>query len=139
MNPFTYSFQMPRPSKKTRQTPSLAALSRPVTRAVFRVAIAGLSHFAVRANAGLRVHAPEQAIVAGRHRWIRLRKNKLAFPAQRRTQVRIIRIEALRLRPHAAPPEAFIIARVSATFVSLTLYSLWLSGEALANAASAAF
>jgi hypothetical protein len=48
-----------------------------------RDAIARLGQFAIRANAGLRVHAPEQALIASRYRGIGLGKDELALPAQR--------------------------------------------------------
>ena len=93
-----------------------------MTGAVFRAAIARLGHFAIGTDAGLRVQAPEQAIIACRHRGIRLGENELALPAQRRAQVRMISIEALRFPNHAAPPDAaFKIARVTATRASFTL------------------
>jgi hypothetical protein len=50
-----------------------------------------------------------------------LGQNELAFPAQVGTQVRVIGIETLRFLDHAAPPEAFKMARFTATFASLTL------------------
>ena len=86
------------------------------------MALAGLSQLAIRANAGLSVDAPEQAIVRARHGRVRLGENELALPAQRRTEVRMIGVKAIRLTDHAAPPEAaFRIARFTATRASCTL------------------
>ena len=58
-----------------------------------RAAIAGLGQFAVGADAGLGVGAPEQAIVAGRDAGIGLRPYILALPAEGRAQSRTIGIE----------------------------------------------
>ena len=66
--------------------------------------------------------APEQAIVARRHAGIGFGENELAFPAQRRAQVRMMGIEAIRFQNHETPPDAaFKIARLSATRASWTL------------------
>ena len=93
-----------------------------MTRAAFRTAVAGLRQLAIRTDASLSVHTPEQAVIAGRHARIGLGKNELAFPAQRRTHVRMIGVEALRFPNHAAPPAAaFIMALVTATRASFTL------------------
>src|SRR5438132_14102148 len=71
---------------------------------------------------------------------IRFSQDELTLPAQRRTEVGMIGVEAIRFANHAAPPEAaFNIARFTATRASCTLYSLWLSGFASFTAASAAF
>jgi hypothetical protein len=72
----------------------LSAFSSTVAGAAFRAAIAGLGHFAIRSNAGLRMQAPEQAIVAGRNCNIGLCENELPLPPERRAQVRMICVEA---------------------------------------------
>jgi len=73
------------PNKKTRKTSGAILLTFPgaMTGAVLRAAIARLGEFAVGANAGLRVQAPEQALIGSRHRGVGLGKDKLALPAQR--------------------------------------------------------
>ena len=110
------------PSQDLFMKPVLATFSRPMTRALFRTAVAGLRQLAIWTNASLGVQAPEQAVVAGRHRRIGLGENELSFPAQRRTQVRMIDVEALRFPNHAAPPDAaFMMALVTATRASFTL------------------
>jgi hypothetical protein len=43
-----------------------------MTFAIGVATVARFSQLAVRTNAGLRVHAPEQAIVARRHGWVML-------------------------------------------------------------------
>jgi len=86
------------------------------------MALAGLSQLAIRADAGLSVNAPEQAIVRAGHSRIRLGENELALPAQRRAEVRMIGVEAIRFADHAATPDAaFRIARFTATRASCTL------------------
>jgi hypothetical protein len=75
--------------------PRLITFSRPVAAPALRAAVAGLGQFAIWTNTGLSVNAPEQAIIAGRHRRIRLGENELAFPAQRWTEVRMIGVEAI--------------------------------------------
>jgi len=92
-----------------------------MTCTALRTAVARLGQFAIRSNAGLCVQAPEKAIIAGGHRRIVLSQNELAFPTQVGTQVRMAGIETIRFLDHAAPPEAFKMARVTATFASLTL------------------
>src|SRR5205807_6410696 len=110
-----------------------------MTCAALRAAVSGLGQLAVRANTGLSVHAPEQTVVASWNRRIGLRENELAFPSQPRTQIRMTGVKA-RFTNHAAPPDtAFMMALVTATRASFTLYAFWLSGLALAKAASAAF
>jgi hypothetical protein len=42
---------------------ALLALPGPVTGAVLGRAVAGFGEFVIRTNAGLRMHAPEQAVV----------------------------------------------------------------------------
>jgi len=64
-----------------------------MTRTAFRTAVARLGQFAIRPYAGLRVQAPEEAIIAGWHGRIVLGKNELGFPAQVGTQVRVVGIE----------------------------------------------
>jgi hypothetical protein len=93
-----------------------------MTGASFRVAIAWFCQFSVGSDAGLCVHAPEQAVVAAGHAGVGLSENELAFPAQCRTEVRMIGIEAIGFADHAAPPEAALrIARFTATRASWTL------------------
>ena len=98
VNPSSKSFQMQTPDEKTRKTASfcLPTFSCPMAPAALRTAIARLRQFAIGTDAGLGVQAPEQAVVAGGHRRIGLGQNELAFPAQRRTQVRMIGVEAFR-------------------------------------------
>src|SRR5271157_4169043 len=124
-----------------------------------RRAVARLGQLAVGANAGLSVHAPEQAVVRRRHVGIVFRLDELTLPAQRRAEVFAVGIEAIGVghQHHAAPPERpaafsgpptsadFVLAgaqlrmaRFTATLVRVILYLLWLSGRALATAALAA-
>lgn len=87
-----------------------------------RVAVAGLSQLTVRPDAGLRVHAPEEAVVTAGHARVGVRQNELTLPPQRGTEVRMIGVEAIGFADHAAPPEAaFRIARFTATRASWTL------------------
>ena len=95
-----------------------------MTAAALRTAIAGLGQYTIGTNAGLCVQAPKETIIAGRHRRIGLGEDELALPAQRRTQVRMIDVETFSVVDHAAPPAAFKMARVTATFASFTLYAL---------------
>src|SRR5271166_2983303 len=107
-------------------------------------AVARLGQFAIGADAGLGVHAPEQAVVRWRHGGIVFRQYELALPTQSRAEVFAVGIEAIGVghQHHAAPPElwpaALRMARFTATFVSVILYLLWLSGLALATASLAA-
>jgi hypothetical protein len=73
----------------------LITFSRPMAATAFRAAIAGFGQFAIWTNTGLSVNAPEQAIIAGRYRRIRVGENELAFPAQGRTEVRMMGVEAI--------------------------------------------
>lgn len=101
---------------------ALTTFARSMARAGFRTAIAGLSQLAIRADAGLCVKAPEQAVVGAGHSRVRLRENELPFPTQGRTEVRMIGVEAIRFADHAAPPDtAFRIARFTAIRASRTL------------------
>src|SRR5262249_25149170 len=106
--------------------------------AVFGGAVARFGHLAIRTDARLSVHAPEQAVVGSLHGGIVFRQDELALPAQSGAKVRIARVEAI-VANHAAPPAAFKMARLTATCASWTLYPFWLSGLAFRNAASAAF
>lgn len=92
-----------------------------MTDAALRAAIAWLGQLAIGSDAGLCVHAPEQALVGGRNGGIRLGKNELALPAQSRAEIRMIGIEAFRFLDQAAPPAAFKMARATATLASFTL------------------
>ncbi len=69
-------------------------------------AVARLGQLAVWSDACLRVHAPEQTVVAGRHSSVALGFNEEPLPAKRGTQVRVTGVEALALgfRNHAPPP-----------------------------------
>ena len=104
--------------------PHLSAISRAVALALARGAIAGFSQFSVGADASLRVQTPEKTVVRGLHRGIGFGEDKLAFPAQRRAEVRAIGVEAIgfgarSLGDHAAPPEAALrMARFTATRAS---------------------
>jgi hypothetical protein len=62
--------------------PFLPAFPGAVTGAVLRVAIARLCQFAIGANAGLCVQAPEQALIASWDRGVGLGQDKLTLPAQ---------------------------------------------------------
>src|SRR6202008_1765243 len=112
---------------------------RAVTTSCLWGAVSGFGHVAVRSDAGLGVHAPEQAVIGTLHVGVGLGQDELTLPAQRGAQIRVIRIEAIAIANHAAPPAAFRMARFTATRASWTLYAFWLSGLALASAASAAF
>src|SRR5271166_6685626 len=122
----------------------LFALSRPMTRPDLGCAVSRFGQLAIRADTGLGVHAPEQAVIGWRHGGIVLRHYELAFPAQRRAEVFAVGIEAIGVghQHHAAPPELWPavlrMARFTATLVSVILYLLWLSGLALATASLAA-
>src|SRR5580704_8720245 len=120
-SPFTTLPRNDQAPFKTARLTNLVALPRPMTRAALRSTVPRFGHFAIRANAGLRVHAPEQPVVGTLHIRIRLRKNELSFPAQSGTKIGVFRIEALRLADHAAPPAAFRMARFTATRASCTL------------------
>jgi hypothetical protein len=99
------------------------------------MAVAWFGEFAVGANAGLRVHAPEQPIIARGHGRIGFRVDEQPFPAQGGTQVRVAGIKAFAfgLGNHAAPPvfpvctsgtvcpDAMSSARLTATVASLIL------------------
>jgi hypothetical protein len=101
----------------------LPALSRAVARAERRTAIARLRQPAVGTYTGLSMDAPEKSVVRSRNRRIAFGKNELALPAQRWAQIRVMNVEAIRFRNHAAPP-AFRTARFTATRASWTLYLL---------------
>ncbi len=85
----------------------LSALPCPMARPELRRAVAGFGQFAVRTDAGLGMHAPEQAVVGWRHCGIALRQDELTLPAQRRAEVFAVGIEAISVghQHHAAPPE----------------------------------
>ena len=90
--------------------------------AALGTAVSRLCQFAVRTDAGLGVQAPEEAVVACRLRSVGFGENELALPAQRRTQIRGVEVEAVRFPNHAATPDAaFKMARVTATLASCTL------------------
>ena len=82
------------------------ALAGAVTLSSTIVAVAGLGELAIRTNACLGVHAPEQAVIAGGHSGVAFGINEKPLPAKPGTQVRVVCIEALALgsRNHAAPP-----------------------------------
>jgi hypothetical protein len=50
---------------------------------------------AIRANAGLCVYAPEQPIIRGRYGGVVFRFYELPLPAQRRTELFAMDVEAL--------------------------------------------
>jgi hypothetical protein len=64
-----------------------------VATAFTRATIARFREDAIRPNAGLRVHAPEEAVVTRLHRFIVRRRDELPFPPQRWTKVRMADIE----------------------------------------------
>jgi hypothetical protein len=93
-----------------------------MTGSAFRIAVSGFCQRAIRTDARLSMDAPEQAVVAWRHADIGFGKNELAFPAQRRAQVRMMNVEAIRFPNHETPLDAALkIARLSATRASWTL------------------
>ena len=69
-------------------------------------AVARLGQVAVRTDACLGVHAPEQTVVARWHSVVARGINEKPLPAKRGAQVGMVRVEALALgfRNHAAPP-----------------------------------
>src|SRR5260370_41540356 len=83
--------------------------------AICRTAVAGLGQLAVGTDAGLRLRAPEQAVVGRLHGGIRLGPDVLTLPVQRRAQARTFGIETIGNLAHAAPPAAARIARFTAT------------------------
>jgi len=84
-----------------------------------RTAVAGLSQFAIGANAGLAVKAPEEPVVAGRHSGIGLGGDELALPSQSCAQVCVVKVETAGSADHAATPEAaFKMALFTATRAS---------------------
>ena len=101
----------------------LVAFSGTVALPAVRAAVAGFGQFTIRANTGLGVDAPEQAVIRSLHRRVRLRGDELPLPAQRRTQPGMVDVETFRFAVnHAAPPEAaFRKARLTATRASWTL------------------
>src|SRR5271165_3776139 len=92
---------------KSERRKALFALSRAVTRPPLAATVPRLGQFAVGADAGLRIHAPEQAVVGRRHGGIMFCLDKLAFPAQCRADFLAVDIEAIGVghERHAAPPE----------------------------------
>src|SRR5919202_1281443 len=86
-----------------------------------RRAVTRLGDFAVGTDARLGVDTPEQTGVRRRHRGVRLGLDELPFPAQSRTEVRMIGIEAVKFAFHAAPPAALRMARFSDTRARRTL------------------
>src|SRR5690348_13550248 len=105
-----------------------------------RPAIARLGQLAVRSNAGLRVNTPEVAVITWRHRWIGFDIQINPLPAQRRTQVRMVRIETFPfVDNHARSPFAACrIARLTATRANLILCLLRPRLFAFATAAAPA-
>src|SRR6267378_244410 len=117
-------FSPGRRRKESRLTPltQLATVSCSVAGASLGATVARLCQIAVGTDAGLGVQAPEQTVVRARHGGIGFGKDKLAFPAQRRTEIRIVGIESIGLADHAAPLDAaFRSARFTATRASCTL------------------
>src|SRR5450759_1831366 len=114
------------------------ALSRPVALAKRGRAHGRLGLDAVRADAGLRVHAPEAGVAGALRAGIGLGADELSLPAQSRAQVRMLHVEARIAGVHASPlhiPAAFRMARFTATRVSWILYSFLPSPFALLTAA----
>src|SRR5581483_6873498 len=108
----------------------LPAFTGAVARTVRGVTVARLRQSAIRPHAGLRIHAPEQAVVRPLHGWIVLRGDELPFPAQAGAEVGMAGIEAIGFGNHAAPPAAFNIARLTAICASRILWLLFLSAFA---------
>ena len=91
------------------------AVTRAVTLPQGIVAVTRLRELTVRADAGLRVHAPKQAIIAGRHGMVALSIDEQPLPAKRGAQIRMagIKPQALWLGYHAAPPFALCTSGTS--------------------------
>ena len=79
---------------------SCAALSCAVTRALGRGAVAGLGYFSIGADAGLRVHAPEDAVIGRRNSGIVLSLDELSLPAERGAQVLAVGVESFSVEKH---------------------------------------
>src|SRR5581483_2825557 len=105
-----------------------------------RPAVARLCQLAVWPNAGLRVYTPEVAVIRRRYRRVRLDIEIDSLPAQRRTQVRMLRIETFPfIDNHARSPFAACrIARFTATRANLILCLLRPRLLAFATAAAPA-
>ena len=105
-----------------------------------RSAIAWLGQLAIWSNAGLSVYAPKIAVVARRHRRVGLDVQIDPLPSQRRTEVRMVGIEALSfVDNHARSPFAACrMARFTATRASFILCLLWPRLLAFATAAAPA-
>src|SRR5262245_43466490 len=72
------------------------------------VAVTRLGELTVRTDARLRVHAPKQTVIAGRHRLVALRIDEKSLPTKRGAQIMVagIKPQPLWFRNHAAPPFA---------------------------------
>jgi hypothetical protein len=57
------------------------------------VAVTRLRELAVRADAGLRVHAPKQTVVARRHGMVALGVYEQSLPTKRGAQMRMVSIK----------------------------------------------
>jgi hypothetical protein len=62
--------------------------------AIVRGTVAGFGKFAIWADASLGVHAPEEAVIARLHGFVVRGGDELALPAQRRTEMRMVDVEA---------------------------------------------
>ena len=79
------------------------------------VTVTRLRELTVRADTGLRVQAPKQAIIAGWHGMVALGVDEQPLPAKRGAQIRMagIKPQALWLGNHAAPPFALCTSGTS--------------------------
>src|SRR5436853_5887092 len=94
-------------------------MTRTVAGAVTGYATDRFGELAVRADAGLRVDAPEVAVARRRHRGVVFNLNEHSLPAQPRAQVWVMYVEAFGFSNHLAPPRAASrIARLTATRAS---------------------
>jgi len=77
-----------------------------MTRSPARRAVARLGEHAIRTDAGLGVHAPEEAIVRRRHSRVVFDADELLLPAQRGAESFASGVEAFVIgkHHHAAPP-----------------------------------
>jgi len=84
----------------------LPTLARAMTRTM-SATIARFRHLSIRPNARLRVHAPKIPIVRGWHGWIGFHIQVNPLPAQRGTEIWMIRVKTLEIIDnHVCPPLA---------------------------------
>jgi hypothetical protein len=82
--------QEPRPQPGSiDELASSPAITRAVALAQEIVAITWLCELTVRTDAGLRVHAPKQTVIARRHGMVALGIYEKTFPTKRRAQLRM--------------------------------------------------